>query len=90
MPITQVRDEHDNPVVGATVQVLYNGVLYEGLTGTDGCYYTSYIMNAKKGTYYDDVVDLALQDYLWNNDLDLEDDDAGDDNDYIDDYFVKT
>jgi hypothetical protein len=86
--VVEVRDESGAAVVGATVTVLFRGVTYTGQTDMSGNYYTGWSMNVRTGTYYADALDLALQDYIWDNGLDQEDDTDGDG--YIDDFFVRT
>ena len=54
------------------------GNTYTGVTDAYGVFRTGWAMNIRSGTYYADAVDLALQDYIWDHSLDLEDDSDGD------------
>ena len=56
----------------------FAGITYTGTTDAYGVFRTGWAMNVKSGTYYADVVDLAMANYYWNQLMDLEDDSDGD------------
>ena len=75
---SETGDPGDQPLAGVAITVQWRGVTYSGVTDADGLFRTGWSMNVKSGTYYADAVDLALQDYIWDHSLDLEDDSDSD------------
>ena len=70
--------ERTLPVAGVAITVEWNGITYTGVTDAYGVFRTGWAMNVKSGTYYADVVDLAMANYYWDQLMDLEDDSDSD------------
>ncbi len=67
----EVRDQDNNPILGASITVTFDGIEYQGTTNSAGIYTTPWIRNIGSGSHFAEVTDLMLANYDWNKDLDL-------------------
>ena len=70
----EVRDQDNNPILGASITVTFDEIEYQGTTNSAGIYTTPWIRNIGSGSHFAEVTDLVLANYDWNKDLDLEGD----------------
>jgi hypothetical protein len=69
---------NDSGAAGVAISADFGGKTYSGTTDSEGVFYTNWVKLKSGRTYFANVVDLVMANYIWDRLMDLEDDSDGD------------